>query len=365
MNNRTRILKILNGERPDRVPWFGDLSYWGLSLNRGLVNKIYRLSDDFYKLHEDLGVGFYLQGYEPFKAEYTNLIKEIIEEKNNLRIRKIITPIGEIEERWKWLTTSYSEAPVKYFIQDVSDLRVFKYWLENTIYRTDYDDAERRYKLFKDNGVALCYLPKSPFMQLVVLYAGIENVVDLWFNHKEEFDSLVKVLQQKSNQAAEIALNSPAECLMIPENLSSEVVGKRFYHDYMEEYEKYWIERIKNKGKYSYIHMDGTLSGLISEVGAVGFRVMEALTPKPVGDLSIKEMDERVGKETIIWGGIPGVYFTASISDQEFDRLVVATLEIMKKKPRYVLGVSDQVPPDGTERRIRRVGELVQMYGEY
>jgi hypothetical protein len=76
-------------------------------------------------------------------------------------------------------------------------------------------------------------------------------------------------------------------------------------------------------------------------------------------------MDERVGQDTIIWGGIPGVYFTPSISDQEFDRLVIATLEIMKEKPRFVLGVSDQVPPDGTERRIRRVGELVKMYGEY
>ena len=30
----------------------------------------------------------------------------------------------------------------------------------------------------------------------------------------------------------------------------------------------------------------------------------------------------------------------------------------MRSEPRYVLGVADQVPPDGLERRIRRVAEL-------
>ena len=31
----------------------------------------------------------------------------------------------------------------------------------------------------------------------------------------------------------------------------------------------------------------------------------------------------------------------------------------MVKEPRYVLGVADQVPPDGLEERVKRVGELV------
>jgi hypothetical protein len=40
-------------------------------------------------------------------------------------------------------------------------------------------------------------------------------------------------------------------------------------------------------------------------------------------------------------------------------------IEIMVKEPRYVLGVADQVPPDGLEDRVRRVGELVELYGRY
>jgi len=33
--------------------------------------------------------------------------------------------------------------------------------------------------------------------------------------------------------------------------------------------------------------------------------------------------------------------------------------------PRYVPGVADRVPPNGPEYRVRRVGELVDMYGRY
>jgi hypothetical protein len=36
-------------------------------------------------------------------------------------------------------------------------------------------------------------------------------------------------MEKKHDEAAEIALNSPAECLMIPANISSEVVGKEYY----------------------------------------------------------------------------------------------------------------------------------------
>lgn len=37
----------------------------------------------------------------------------------------------------------------------------------------------------------------------------------------------------------------------------------------------------------------------------------------------------------------------------------------MVKEPRFVLGVADQVPPDGLERRVKRVLELVNEFGKY
>jgi hypothetical protein len=153
---------------------------------------------------------------------------------------------------------------------------------------------------------------------------------------------------------------------MIPENLSSEMVGPEMFYLYMCDYQKEWTAKIRDAGKYSFIHIDGTLSGLLNQEAAVGFTVLEALTPYPVGDMKWEELEPFTGdSESILWGGIPGSYFTECVSDEEFDRHVKYLLSIMVRKPRFVLGVADQVPPDGLERRVKRVSELVNEYGKY
>jgi uroporphyrinogen-III decarboxylase len=182
----------------------------------------------------------------------------------------------------------------------------------------------------------------------------------------DEFQELLDVMKNAFDQAAQIAVNSPAEVLMIPENLSSEMVGPDFFEMYMRSYQEKWTSEIKKAGKYSFIHIDGTLAGLLKQEASVGFSVLESLTPHPVGDLRFEELADFAGdSESILWGGIPGAYFTPNISEKEFERHVKHILSIMVKEPRYVLGVADQVPPDGMEVRVKRVGELVEEYGKY
>lgn len=45
----------------------------------------------------------------------------------------------------------------------------------------------------------------------------------------------IQVMKRSFDQAARIALDSPAEVLMIPENLSSEMVGPEFFELYMRD----------------------------------------------------------------------------------------------------------------------------------
>jgi hypothetical protein len=68
---------------------------------------------------------------------------------------------------------------------------------------------------------------------------------------------------------------------MIPENLSSEVVGTRYYERYVRAYEEKWFGEIAKAGKHSFIHMDGTLKGLLAQVASTGVNVIEAMTPTP------------------------------------------------------------------------------------
>jgi uroporphyrinogen-III decarboxylase len=366
MTPRERILKILNHEQPDQVPWFGDLDYWATSLvKQGIKSKNFIRSAAYIDWHRELNVGFYLQGYFPFIQTYENCT---VQEWNdgNRRYKKISTPFGSVRECWEYIPASFTEAPVEHFLKTENDLPVMKFIYENLRYKTDYEHAEERVRQVGDQGIVLCYLPKSPFMHLVALEAGIGTVTILALNFPDEFAALLEAMETSFDLAARIAVDCPAEALMIPENLSSEMVGPYFFELYMRSYQEKWIREIRKAGKHSFIHIDGTLRGLVREEASTGFTVLEALTPKPAGDMLFSEIAPLIDKpDTIIWGGIPGVCFTNHVSEEDFERHVIGILDIMRREPRYVLGIADQVPPDGLESRVRAVGRLVNQYGSY
>jgi hypothetical protein len=366
MTPRQRVLTLLRGGRPDAVPWFGDLDYWATALiGRGLKPPDFKTSASYVDWHRDLRVGFYLQGYFPFRTVFPDIrIREWKEGPD--RFRTLETPRGTLRERWRWLADSFTEAPVEHLVKSAADLPAYAWLHRNLRYEPDYAFADARLKQVGEDGVVLAYLPKSPLMQMVALDAGIEAVVAAFLDDESAFLEALDAVGESHARASAIAVGSPAEILMIPENLSSEVVGVTYYERFMRAYHEHWTARIAAAGKFSCVHLDGTLKGLLSRIATAGFTFIEAMTPAPAGDLAIEDWAACLGDSpTVMWGGLPGIFFTGQIPDDAFDRHVRRVLDVMRGQPRYVLGVADQVPPDGLESRVRRVAELVEAYGRF
>jgi uroporphyrinogen-III decarboxylase len=365
MTPRERVLAVLKGGRLDRVPWFGDLDYWATALiARGEKPAGFKASPDYIRWHAALGVGFYLQGYFPFKTIYGS--GERIWHDGPRRWRELATPCGTLRDCWEYLPSSCSEGPVEHLLKSEADLAALRHVYAHMSFEPDYEYALRRRDEIGDQGLLLSYLPKSPFMQLVALEGGIEAVTFAAAAAPEELAETLAVMKSAFDKAARLAVDSPAEALMIPENLSSEVVGPRFFDPHVRPYQEEWAREIEKAGKFSFVHMDGTLKGLLAREAATGIKVIEAMTPAPVGDVAIEDWAAvAANPRTVLWGGIPGSYFTPAVGEAEFERHVRAALAVMRSAPRYVLGVADQVPPDGLESRVRRVAELVEEYGSY
>ena len=74
-----------------------------------------------------------------------------------------------------------------------------------------------------------------------------------------------------------------------------------------------------------------------------------------IGDIHLGKWPRyRAGSNKIYWRGIPGSYFTPSVGQDEFDRLVKEVLAVMREDRRMVLGVADQVF-DGMQEAIDRL----------
>jgi hypothetical protein len=363
VTERERVLAAMGAGRPDVVPWFGDLDYWVSSMRHAnTLPPEYAGPEGYQRLHRDLGVGFYLQGDFPWTGATPG--QTIEEARNGNVLRKTWrTPAGVLTEEQEWLPSTYSWAARKHLVEEPADIAPFLWHIEHTEVTADYGATLRRRDLVGDNGITLSYLPRSPFMDLVTGICGLERLVFLLADHEEEMRALLAAMERLAGRCAEIAVSSPAECLMIPENLSSEMIGDRYYREWLQPFEARWIARIRAAGKRSFIHMDGTLRGLLRAVAGTGFDVLEALTPVPSGDMTWQEVSAAVPPGTTAWGGLPGIVFTPLVSDADFERHVIETLTVMKTRPGSVLGVADQVPPNGTGERVRRVRELVERHG--
>lgn len=383
MNRREDVKKVLAGQEPEYVPWFGDLAYWlnylrdedlipmkykqmGDERSREMTGKLAGgLSEEGLQcLHKDLGIGFYLQGDFPYRTIYQNVETEVIENSQGI-ITRYHTPYGTLQEIWKYVRESYSLAPVEYLLKTAEDIKIFRYIYENVKYEADYALAEKRAKLLEDNGINVMYTPKTPLMELVALKAGIENVVEIMADDTEEFEELLDCMKEKHTIAAQLAIDSPAECIFVPDNLSSEMVGGSLYDNYIKEVHEDWTNRIKAAGKKSMVHLDGTLNPLLRKLSEAGFDVIEAVTPKPVGDIELEELRNHTGENTIIWGGIPGGFFAESFPEEEFENWIIRVLKMMRKDRRFVLGVADEVVPGTSFSRLRKVEELIEKYGKF
>jgi hypothetical protein len=99
--------------------------------------------------------------------------------------------------------------------------------------------------------------------------------------------------------------------------------------------------------------------GLLPKLAEVGFDAVEALTPSPAGDLSPSEMRDVAGSSRLaLWGGVPGVMFAPPYTWAEMRVHAERTLAAWRGTP-FVLGVADQVPPDGDITFCRKIADLI------
>jgi hypothetical protein len=90
---------------------------------------------------------------------------------------------------------------------------------------------------------------------------------------------------------------------------------------------------------------------------------VEGITPAPVGDLTPEQIcDELAAYPTIVWGGVPASLFAEPDWDV-VERQVSHAAKTLWRNGRLILGVGDQVPPNGYLDYCRRISELMRRLG--
>ena len=359
------FLALIQGQRPQRIVWPADISYWIAGRRAaGNHNHAWDTEQGYLQLHRDLKVMPYYS-YDKFWAASPRYSADITlwqETEGRRTLNRIGTPVGTLTEATTYLAGSCSTACTKHYIESEDDLDILLYILEHReLMAANLEDYSERMALWRRyDGLPCLALPRSPLPAFIYEWAGIETATYLLADCKQEVAEALRLMAEQEEPIIEALCELRPPLVHFPDNLSSDNLTS-YYDTFMRQGHSQRLGTLHAAGIKAAVHLDGTIRGLLPKLVDVGFDAIEALTPLPAGDLSLDEIQRLAGSDAVIlWGGVPGAMFAAPYTWSDVEDHVQRLLDCWGNRP-FVLGVADQVPPDGDISFCPRIAEMLAL----
>jgi uroporphyrinogen-III decarboxylase len=368
MTDRERLLAIMAGKRPDRIPWIPRLSIWYAAHKlRGTLPARYEgwaLRD----IERHLGMGNPARDGRIFRTELRGVEVET-EEQGMERLTRYITPVGTVSIRERHspelarggIATRQQRT---HLIQGPEDYPAVEYILEHTAIVPTYDEYLAYEAEVGQDGVPLVSIGGDPMYRFLRELVGFNDAFYHLRDYPDLVDHLLGVLREQAATIQEVAVDSPAKLILHGEHFDSQMTPPYLFAEHMVPYFRPFAERLHARGKVLSCHADADTSLLLDLIVEAGFDMAECFVTAPMVRLTMAEARARLGTGVIIWGGIPSVLLCEPVSDAEFEAYMQQLFRTIAPGDAFILGVADNVMAETRFSRVERVSEIVQQYGQ-
>ncbi|MCX8161865.1 MAG: uroporphyrinogen decarboxylase family protein [Candidatus Bathyarchaeota archaeon] len=247
---------------------------------------------------------------------------------------------------------------VEYPVKNLEDLKPLEYILENIEVRFDSETYSRVEGHLKGHGIVSYFFPRSPYQRLILEYMGFERTIRFLSRYKREVEDFMKTIESSNSIFYDAIASTPIKVLNLGENIDVRMTPPRIFERYCLPYYQERADYLHRRGKYVHIHVDGYAKPLLPLLRESRLDGVEALTVKPVGDMTLEDVAKGLGDEMIILDGIPYIYFIPeAVNLEKFDEFVEKIISMFKG--RLILGISDELPPPADISRVQRIPEMI------
>lgn len=350
-----------------KTVWVADLEYWITAQEiHGKAKSSWREEEGFLELNRELGVLPYYW-YEDFwvaHEAYDSTIEVKSSREDGRYSRSWRTPVGTIQEEVRLMVESCSWAHVKYPVATAEDLRVLLYLTEHSNLQLceHIERYQKRADLWAEyGGVPALALPRCALSAFFYQWAGMLQGVYLMVDEPEITQELFSLYDAREESILAALSQLGPKVIHFADNISSDNMTG-YFDQYMKQTYTKRLSVLHEAGICCAVHLDGVIDGMLQKLSAVGMDAIEALTPSPAGDLTPDQIRDRAGRDDLVlWGGLPGLLFSPSYSQEELLSYVKDLLDSWKRVP-HVIGVADQVPADGQIEKVRAISNLIEAY---
>jgi hypothetical protein len=377
---RERLMAVLQGGKPDRIPLISRLDFWynGLKYQGKLPAEYRDLSLD--DVHRRTGFGqeewyfpcaLRLRGaelilkhqgseiYHQIDPEVTNfpsLWGMIPSDRPGTTDIEIRTPVGKLSYRQQLLvesleTGAWRPLTVIHPIREDGDFRTCEYLLEHSEFVPRFTGYYQRDTAIGGGGFLVAMLNRTPFQCLLLDGLGEINMFYALHDNPVQVERLLNLLDEVNCNILNNLADFQAPYIEFCENVDVSMANPRLFKKYLLPAYQAYARILHAQGKKLGAHTDGNLKGLVALLAESGLDVCESFTPAPLTACTFEEVWGGWRNGPLLWGGIPSYYLEARISEEAFHRRVDELLTLIGASP-VILGIADAVMPDNLIDRL-------------
>jgi hypothetical protein len=356
MNFRDMNLAIFAGEDPGGVLWQPRLEFWyAVNQKRGALPEPLR-DATLLEVYDYCRASVRYSGNGLRQRYRTVEITTRWEDEKRLRTTWH-TPVGELTDIRHFDEWGLSEHHTEYKLKRPEDFRVLEYMLQDEEWYWDQEAYEADEARIAGRGAPQFYYRRSPIQGLFIEHMGLAPTIYMMADHPEVVAHYVAAQSEADDALYEVLCACPSPFVTLGENIDAYMDPPPIWLQHLTPYYRRRVTQLGEAGKYVHIHIDGAMRPLLPYLRLAPWHGIEACTPLPQGDVTLEEIKEALG-DLVLLDGIPALYFLPSFPVEELTACVRRAVELLY--PRLVLGISDEIPPDGDIERVRLVGEMVR-----
>jgi len=319
---------------------------------------------NLWDVYRSLGVSARLYEFnECFERIEHSAVKISQKDLNETDTQTIIhTPVGNQTAIYRKTKNNWHTITVKWEVESIDELKVATWREENATWAWNQDKFDYWLDKVGDLGAPTMFMPRMNVQCLYIEKMGVEKGVYALYEWPERIETFFAKLEENHDRLIDIVNHCPIEIINYGENIHAGTLSPDLFLKYHLPTCQRRSERLHAGGKFVCSHWDGDTKTLLPYAKETGLDGIEAITPKPQGDVSLEEIKEALGDDIFLIDGIPAIYFDDIYSEET---LIECTEKIIDMfAPNLILGISDEISSTGDLERIRLVDAVVEKYNK-
>jgi hypothetical protein len=212
MTNRERLLAIMAGQSPDRIPWTPRLEIWyEAQKRRGTMPPKYK-GWTLRQIEHDLGLGTPARGGQVYRTVLHDVEVQTREAGNEVHTQ-YLTPIGTVSTVHRYSDTLArgginTRLEVGHMIQSPDDYAVVEYMTQHTEIVPTYEEYLAYEQEVGEDGVPLVSIGADPLYRVLREFIGYNHFYYHLSDYPEHVEHLLGVLGEQAETIQQVTLDS-------------------------------------------------------------------------------------------------------------------------------------------------------------